>query len=408
MKKVFLTAVLIASTTGLLSLTSCVENNNDDVTTHQETFTIENILQPKDFVQSGNFKGAGSASVSSPLVLPGQSISFKFNAGKGQKLMFATMYGASKDWFFAPENPGLKVYNDNGTPITGDVSSQIKLWDNGSKENTTGSPESNPIAMVPGIDASKLMKLNLDYNEASSEFTLTITNTSGGTANETPFSPGVWAVSNILLDGKLINNAPFFKAGEKSNPEISAIAEKGENDLLTTKIKNNTGIITGVSPVLVVVYQGNTNPIYTVNAKDMGLGLKYIAQKGDATKLKAALTKPGVSVYLVGNGPIEPGDKASANITTKTGDKIAYVTMFGYSNDWFFANESEIKATEYGNLTSKTAIFDDGTAFNQYPGAGNKQALFGGDSDPEDKNITKLGTEYPIPAISSILKITYQ
>ena len=54
------------------------------------------------------------------------------------------------------------------------------------------------------------LKLNLDYNEASSEFTLTITNTSGGTANETPFSPGVWAVSNILLDGKLINNAPFF------------------------------------------------------------------------------------------------------------------------------------------------------------------------------------------------------
>lgn len=102
--------------------------------------------------------------------------------------MFATMYGASKDWFFAPENPGIKLYNDNGTPVTGDISAQIKLWDNGSKDNITGNPESNPVAMVPNVDASKLMKLNLTYDDTASEFTLSITNTSGGTMNETPFS----------------------------------------------------------------------------------------------------------------------------------------------------------------------------------------------------------------------------
>lgn len=406
MKKMLLSAIVMAATSG--TLISCNDSNNDMMSQPQPgTFTVENVIKTKDFVQSGSFKGIGSAAVPLPVVLPGQSVSFKFNAGKGQHLMFATMYGASKDWFFAPENPGIKLYNDNGTAITGDVSSQIRLWDNGSKNDTTGNPESNPIAMVPNVDASKLMQLNLAYDDAKSEFTLTITNTSGGSMNETPFSPGVWAVSNIL-GGKLLNEMPFYKPGEKSNPEITAIAESGDNTSLAAKTTSNTGIITGLSPVLVVVYKGDTNPIYQLGAKDMGMGLKDIAQKGDPAKLKDALTKPGVSVYVLGNAPIAPGAKVSANITTTPGDKIAYVTMFGYSNDWFYANENEISANMNGDLTAKTALFDDGTGVDQYPGAGNKQALFGGTPAPEDQNIMKVGNSFPVPQVSSVLKVTYQ
>ncbi|MDE5432610.1 spondin domain-containing protein [Elizabethkingia meningoseptica] len=406
MKKMLLSAIVMAATSG--TLISCNDSNNDMMSQPQPgTFTVENVIKTKDFVQSGSFKGIGSAAVPLPVVLPGQSVSFKFNAGKGQRLMFATMYGASKDWFFAPENPGIKLYNDNGTAITGDVSSQIRLWDNGSKNNTTGNPESNPIAMVPNVDASKLMQLNLAYDDAKSEFTLTLTNTSGGSMNETPFSPGVWAVSNIL-GGKLLNEMPFYKPGEKSNPEITAIAESGNNTSLAAKTTSNTGIITGLSPVLVVVYKGDTNPIYQLGAKDMGMGLKDIAQKGNPAKLKDALTKPGVSVYVLGNAPIAPGAKVSANITTTPGDKIAYVTMFGYSNDWFYANENEISANMKGDLTAKTALFDDGTGVDQYPGAGNKQALFGGTPAPEDQNIMKVGNSFPVPQVSSVIKVTYQ
>src|SRR3546814_6629925 len=50
-------------------------------------------------------------------------------------ISFATMYGWSNDLFFAPENPGIKLYEDDGTPIEGIVSSQIKLWDNGTRIN---------------------------------------------------------------------------------------------------------------------------------------------------------------------------------------------------------------------------------------------------------------------------------
>lgn len=82
--------------------------------------------------------------------------------------------------------------------------------------------------------------------------------------------------------------------------------------------------------------------------------------------------------------------------------------MFGYSNDWFYANENEILASMKGDLTAKTTLFDDGTGVDQYPGAGNKQALFGGTPASEDKNISKVGSNYPVPQVSSVLKVTYQ
>ena len=95
------------------------------------SITVENVLESKLLVQSGSFKGTGTP----PVILPGQSVSFTFSAAKNQRLTFATMYGWSNDLFFAPANPGIKLYNDDGSPITGDVSSQIKLWDNGTRIN---------------------------------------------------------------------------------------------------------------------------------------------------------------------------------------------------------------------------------------------------------------------------------
>ncbi|WP_336836342.1 spondin domain-containing protein [Sphingobacterium siyangense] len=99
--------------------------------TSATTITIENVLDSKPLVESGSFKNTGA----SPVVMPGEAISIKFSAAKGQALSFATMYGWSNDLFFAPANPGIKLYQDNGTPVEGDVSAQIKLWDNGTRIN---------------------------------------------------------------------------------------------------------------------------------------------------------------------------------------------------------------------------------------------------------------------------------
>jgi len=393
MKKNRFRAALSAVVLAGLVFTSC--SKDDDMkpsTGSMRTLTVENIVTPKLFVESGSFKNMGE----SPIIQPGQSVSFKFKAGKGQALMFTTMYGKSKDWFFASQQPGIKLFNAQGKAMIGDVSSQVKLWDNGTKNDKTGASESNPIMEVKGVDASKLLNVMLSYEEPTSEFTLTIKNTSAGTGNETPFSPGIWAVSTF--DGnKLLAEKPFFTPGEKSNPEMTDIAQMGKIDKLKMKVEANTGIITGISPVLVVVYQGEKNPIYELGKNDPGMGLKDLAQKGNASKLQESLKKmKGVKgIYIAGTAPVGPGQKVMTQYKAGDGDKLAFVTMFGFSNDWFYANEQALSAKLSGDITNKTALFDSGTGVDQYPGAGNRQ-------------ISKVGTTFPIPPVNKVLKITIQ
>lgn len=406
MKKNRFRAALSAVVLAGLVFTSC--SKDDDMkpsTGSMRTLTVENIVTPKLFVESGSFKNMGE----SPIIQPGQSVSFKFKAGKGQALMFTTMYGKSKDWFFASQQPGIKLFNAQGKAMTGDVSSQVKLWDNGTKNDKTGASESNPIMEVKGVDASKLLNVMLSYEEPTSEFTLTIKNTSAGTGNETPFSPGIWVVSTF--DGnKLLAEKPFFTPGEKSNPEMTDIAQMGKIDKLKMKVEANTGIITGISPVLVVVYQGEKNPIYELGKNDPGMGLKDLAQKGNASKLQESLKKmKGVKgIYIAGTAPVGPGQKVMTQYKAGDGDKLAFVTMFGFSNDWFYANEQALSAKLSGDITNKTALFDSGTGVDQYPGAGNRQALFGGTPQAENKPISKVGTTFPVPPVNKVLKITIQ
>lgn len=405
MKKTFLKTTAFAAaiiTTFALSSCSDSDSNMMDMSI-QRTITFENVVNPKDFVESGSFQGTGNP----PIIMPGQSVSIKFSAGKAQSLMFATMYGASKDWFFASKQPGIKLFDGNGNAITGDVSSEVLLWDNGSKDDITGQAESKPIMQVPNVTASKLMKLNLAYNDVTSEFTLMITNTSGGTANQTPFSPGVWAVSNYN-GSQLLNNTPFFTPNALSNPEITDIAQGGDITKMKMKLEANTGIMTGLSPALVVVYRGDKNPIYELGKIDNGMGLKEIAQFGNVTKLQNSLKSlPNVkAVYIAGNAPVSPGNKVMTSFKADQGDKIAYATMFGFSNDWFYANEQSLDAAVKGDLTSKTTLFDSGTGIDQYPGAGNHQALFGGTPQSESNPISKVGTLFPIPAVQNVIKVT--
>ena len=42
------------------------------------------------------------------------------------------MFVASNDLFYAPNGDGIELFNGN-TPVTGDITSQILLWDAGQK-----------------------------------------------------------------------------------------------------------------------------------------------------------------------------------------------------------------------------------------------------------------------------------
>jgi len=420
MKKRFLpAAVLAALLVGGVCFTSCDDDDNDKHGDNASIFSLENVTTLKDFVQSGTFEGQGSTG---DIIAPGESVRFTFNAAKGQTLMFATGYGYSNDLFFAPANPGIALYNADGTPVTGDVSSQVKLWDNGTRVNVKpgpsiahpGTAENGSVTQVNGTDAqgntypeaSAMMKLNLTYDKTKSEFTLSITNLSNNTANETPFSPGVWVVSNVL-DGEVLNDKPFFIPGEKSSAELTKFAENGDEDPLQDVVEDKTGIITTLSPAVVVIYTGDVNPIYALDAKDPGNGLKTLAQTGNVNPLKEALAKmPNVrNVYVAGNSAVYPGNKVEVQYSAYKGDKLTFATMFGYSNDWFYSTGSSVTALAAKDITGDIRLLDDGSAVSQFPGAGNAQYIFGGTVIPENVNITEVGKTFPVPSVSDIVKV---
>ncbi|MFH6991762.1 spondin domain-containing protein [Flavobacterium sp. FlaQc-48] len=413
-------------------------DDKDDKTAQVEThstITIENVLDSRPLVESGRFQNSGA----SPVVMPGESVSIEFSAAKGQALSFATMYGWSNDLFFAPENPGIKLYMDNGTPIEGDVSVQIKLWDNGTRINQVpGAGVSHPgvsettlqnISEVSSVDAqgnkyaqaSAMIKTTLLY-QGNSKFTLTIENTSGGTSNPTPFSPGVWAISYVAA-GTLLNPNPLYEKGKPTANGLTNIAEMGDNSVLGAFISGQTGIFTPLSPVLVVVYNGIDNPVFKTGEKDRGNGLKELAQKGDASVLAAYLkTVQGVKqVYvlpaatttvLLPKVGAQAGGSVSQDLTVKQGDRIAIATMYGFSNDWFFASKDNgVDAMQRGDISSSVALFDDGTALNQFPGAGITQFNLAGTPLTESNIINEVPNPNAfttLPSISNIIKVTLQ
>ncbi|PPK99263.1 spondin domain-containing protein [Parapedobacter indicus] len=404
-----------------------------DPTTSEMTLTVENVLDSKPLVQSGAFKNEGAT----PVVMPGETISFQFYAAKGQAVTFATMYGLSNDLFFAPENPGIMLYDEEGMPIEGDVSEHIKLWDNGTRINEAPGPdlvhpgmaESEPkgVMEVNGMDAqgnsyaaaSSLMQVSLTY-DGNSRFTLTIKNTSGNTPNETPFSPGVWAVSYIA-GGNLLNPAPIYERGKPSEHGLTDLAEMGDNSELGDYLADRTGIFTPLSPILVVIYNGIENPIYKTGEKDRGEGLKELAQMGDASKLAAYLeTIDGVKeVYVLAaeNTTVllpkigdQPGSTVSQLLKVAKGDRLAIATMYGLSNDWFFASKtSGVDATQKGDLSASIGLFDNGTAVDQFPGAGVTQANLEGTPLEESKTIEAVPNPNAftmLPGISEIINVT--
>lgn len=419
-----------------LVLASCSKDDDGMMEmSSSSTITIENVLDSRPLVESGTFKNNGG----SPLIMPGESISIQLYAGKGQAVSFATMYGWSNDLFFAPANPGIKLYKDDGTPIEGDVSNQIKLWDNGTRINQMpgatvmhpGTPESSvkDITEVNSADeqgntyapASSLLKASLHY-EGNSQFTLTIENTSGNTANPTPFSPGVWTVSYIA-GGDLLNPNPLYESGKPTANGLTNIAEMGDNTMFADYIKSQTGIFTPLSPVLVVIYNGIENPIYKVGEKDQGKGLKKLAQMGDATELAAYLkTVNGVKdVYVLpaSNSTVllpkiggQAGNKVSQELNVKSGDRLAIATMYGLSNDWYFASKGNgVDALQKGDISTTIGLFDNGTAINQFPGASITQFNLAGVPLPEDKNIEEVPNPNAftmLPTIPNIINVTIE
>jgi hypothetical protein len=125
-----------------------------------------------------------------------------------------------------------------------------------------------------------------------------------------------------------------------------------------------------------VVYNGIDNPLYKLGEKDRGQGLKELVQKGDASVLAAYLKgKPGIkSVYVLAAPTTtvllpsiagQPGSSVSQQLSVSKGDRLAIATMYGFSNDWFFATgEQGIDPLSKGDGSASIALYNNGTAID--------------------------------------------
>lgn len=81
-----------------------------------------------------------------------------------------------------------------------------------------------------------------------------------------------------------------------------------------------------------------------------------------------------------GPGPIGPGGVYEFSFSATPGMKLSLITMFGQSNDWFYAPEADgLKLFENGkpltgDITAKFMLWDAGTEKDEEPGIGMNQA----------------------------------
>lgn len=95
--------------------------------------------------QSGVFQSPGGPD-DGPALFAGETATFTITASPGDRLQFETMFVQSNDWFYAFGNGGLALF-DGTTPVSGNVTDRIVLYDAGTEADTppgTG-PNQKPV-----------------------------------------------------------------------------------------------------------------------------------------------------------------------------------------------------------------------------------------------------------------------
>ena len=113
-------------------------------------------------------------------ITPGAAYETTISAVPGDRLSMTIMMGQSNDWFYAPAESGIELFK-NGKAVSGDISSQIRLWDAGTEvdqEPGVGSDQ-GPRQKAPntGKAENSVVRIVQDgktYSTASSVMRVTI------------------------------------------------------------------------------------------------------------------------------------------------------------------------------------------------------------------------------------------
>lgn len=336
---------------------------------------------------------------------PGDTYTATFTAAPGYQLSFATMLVQTNDYFYAPNEWGIPLFDSNGNPTNGDVTHYVELWDSGTEINEEpgvgenqaprqAGPDTGPVdpnnnvrraangfGVIPAVNEMIQVTLAADGNNT---FTLNITNISGDSSFASPLAPGV-AVLHTEPAPLFTNNAPDRGLG------LEALAEDGNPATLAANI--GTG-----------------------NADDG-------ADNGDDGADTPAPANNNILVFAVpagadGPAPAFPGEAYEFTFSAEWGDHLSFATMLVQTNDLFFAPDEwgiplyDSAGNAYsGNITNYVHLWDAGTEQNEVPGVGPNQAprQAGPNTGPTDTNrlVRRAHDNYGIiPAVNQLINVT--
>ncbi len=118
------------------------------------TVKVASLAANANVSARGLFESPGGPDAS-PAIFPGESATVTFTARPGDLFTLETMFVQSNDWFYADAGSGIALFDAGGTPLSGDITALLRLWDSGSELDTapgTG-PDQKP-AQAP--DASNV------------------------------------------------------------------------------------------------------------------------------------------------------------------------------------------------------------------------------------------------------------
>jgi hypothetical protein len=141
----------------------------------------------------------------------------------------------------------------------------------------------------------------------------------------------------------------------------------------TLKLPDGSATRAPISPGIAVVHNG-ANPLFTIGER-ASAGLQRIAEAGEPEDLIAAVQNmPGISATVM----FERTD--TFTVHTKAGEMLTFATMFGQSNDCFYApKDGDIALFDddgkpiMGERMIEVVLYDAGTEVNQVPGVGPDQ-----------------------------------
>jgi hypothetical protein len=436
--------------------------------------------------------------------LPGKSLSWEFTpptGGKTAKLAFVTMFGQSNDWFFAPDTDGIALWDEQGQPITGDITSKIHLWDAGTEMDETpfAGPNQGPRQAGPNTgekDADENVRRVMDTAFSTEHFfTAKLEAMDGGSFritldvredSKTPISPAVYQVfcgrhaffvpgspdmgmglEKIAEDGNAgvlagnmagydfgrasgnirvtitslgegrfearimaessgvtpvapgtysvhAGSSPLFTPGKMAPEGLESLAEDANPAVHLAYLAKATGVYSPFSPVVWVVTD-RKNVLFLENMADSGKGLERLAEDGNPSDLAAYLKSLGLQAGTVGMAPFANGAEASFEVMAEPGEALHFATMFGQSNDAFFAPGGngialfQDGSLRSGDVTGEISLWDAGTEMNEALGAGPNQAPR--QSAPntgatEGGKVKMIDGMAEFPAVGEILEVT--